>query len=159
MRVRQPRMRIRLRGLLATVAVLGVNLAAVRTLLYGFDLGLLFQVGLIGLAGEYALFRVIRGQGDARRFWAGCLAAVPVAMALAAWCMDHYRVEIGMSWPRLVSTLPRWALDDTELHGKLILASLFALTVFLPQVVLASAVGGIVWGLGRAFGRQSALAP
>jgi hypothetical protein len=149
--------RISIGKLMAAVAFLAANLAAVR-FLYTHDLGLLFQVGAIGLAGEFALYRMIRRRGPARFFWAGFLTAAPGTMALAAWCMDHYRMKIGMSWSRFVTAvLPRWALDDTMIHGKLILGSLFALCVFLPQCILATLVGGIVWGTGRAFGRDAGL--
>jgi hypothetical protein len=71
--------RISIAKVMALVAIIAVNIAAVRAL-HAYNEEWAEGVVLTGLAVQYATLRAIRGRGSARAFWLGFIAAGAVMM-------------------------------------------------------------------------------
>jgi hypothetical protein len=86
------RPKVSIRTLMIIVGIASVNLAVGRTL-YTHELDVLVGVFLSGLTLQFGVYRLIRGRGRSRAFWAGFVAAGLLATLSYAWATGYPRVS------------------------------------------------------------------
>jgi hypothetical protein len=86
------RPKISVRTLMIFVGIAAVNLAVGRAL-YGRYLDVLVGVFLSALMLQYGVYRLVRGRGRARAFWAGFVAAGLLVTSSYAWATSYPRVS------------------------------------------------------------------
>jgi hypothetical protein len=168
--------RLTINRLMAVVALVAINLGAVRALIAS---GPQFLIGaLLALLGlQVAVFGLISSRGPSRTFWAGFLAFGAAALVSFFWDMGYVpgmsitraatigdyeqRESAGSPWPlRTVWTrcgviaadfleaLPNAPLV-IENRGDVILGITYAVILFLPQLLLALVGGLLAWSLAK----------
>jgi hypothetical protein len=159
---------MKLNRLMAIVAVIAIDIAAVRVL-FACNVNLPRGVSLIGVALQVGLYRLATSRGPARTFWAGFVASG--LMAMSSFVLDM--IHPVLSWDAHVAlpgTTPapgRWtvwsyygqiawiALQRLPYSASLLrvdglLKVITLLVFFLPQMLFAC-TGGLL--ARRIFGR------
>jgi hypothetical protein len=178
--------RVSIARMMVLVGVVAVDIAATRSL-FAYNSEMLIGVALGVIALQIGLFRLIRGQGRARVFWSGFIAAGLMAMMTFVWAMMFpeilgltstgalvrtpgstlYTVWHGYSsfvaehviMPLLYDPRINPGIDGDSILGGLFIAGIRSVVWFLPQLLMAVVGGLLARGIAGRRRKINATAP